>query len=226
DALQEALAVRSRGVNHAAAAPSSRADRLLPVLVAALAFGAAAALARVYAVGVFHDDGVYAILAKSLATGQGFRYLHLPGAPVAAHYPPGYPLLLAALWHMAPTFPANVPLLLLANAFFLAIAAWGTMWLAEDVLGWPRRAAAVAAVVATLSYPLLMLSTALLSEPLFVALLMPSLVLAERAARDDAAWRSSLVAGVACGALMLVRTHGVALAVALVAVLALRRRWR
>ena len=34
-----------------------------------------------YHVGVFHDDAMYVILAKSLATGQGYRFLNLPGAP-------------------------------------------------------------------------------------------------------------------------------------------------
>src|SRR3954467_3495538 len=94
----------------------SRASRLAPFVVAAIVFGVAMWASHPYAVGVFHDDGVYAILARSLATGRGYRYLHLPGAPAATHYPPGYPFFLSLLWRIAPDFPGNVGLLLLANA--------------------------------------------------------------------------------------------------------------
>src|SRR3954462_9702336 len=112
----------------------SRASRLIPLVVAAIVFGVAMWASHPYLVGVFHDDGVYAILAKSLATGQGYRYLHLPGAPVATHYPPGYPLLLSLLWRLSPAFPENVGVLSLANAVFLAVTAWGTWWFARRVL--------------------------------------------------------------------------------------------
>jgi len=99
-------------------------DRLLPVFAAALAVAVALWASSPYAVGVFHDDGVYAILGKSIATGQGYRFLHLPGAPAATHYPPGFPLLLALVWKIAPNFPDNVPAFLFANALLhLCLAA-------------------------------------------------------------------------------------------------------
>ena len=47
-------------------------------------------------VGVFYDDGMYVVLAKSIATGHGLHWLNVPGAPPATHFPPGYPLLLAS----------------------------------------------------------------------------------------------------------------------------------
>src|SRR5260221_3554784 len=76
-----------------------------------------------YAVGVFHDDAMYVILARSIATGQGYRYLNLPGTPVASHFPPGYPLLLALLWRVAPAFPHHVPLFQAGNALLVAAPA-------------------------------------------------------------------------------------------------------
>jgi hypothetical protein len=208
---------------------AARFDRLAPIVVAALAFGMAAWLAAPYAVGVFHDDGVYAILAKSIATGQGYRFLHLPGAPAATHYPPGYPLVLALLWRFAPSFPANVPVFLFANAGFLGATAAGTYQLARRVFAWDGRAAVLVAIAATLSLPLMMLSGIILSEPFFVALLLPALIAAERLARDDApsaTLRASVGVGLLLGALVLVRTHGIALVAGLLCVLALRRRWR
>lgn len=60
------------------------------------------------------------ILGKALATEQGYRFLHLPDAPAATHYPPVYPLLLTFLWKLAPSFPENVSMFLLANALLLS----------------------------------------------------------------------------------------------------------
>jgi len=71
----------------------------LPFAIATLVVGLLAI--NPYPLGVLHDDAVYAILAKSLATGHGYRYLNLPGEPPATHFPPGYPLFLAALWRMS-----------------------------------------------------------------------------------------------------------------------------
>ena len=177
-----------------------------------------------YVVGVFHDDGIYALLAQSIARGDGFHHSHLVGNPAATHYPPLYPLILGALWRAAPAFPANLPLLLALNAALLGVAAAGWWYFAVARLEWTRGGAAAAALVATLASPVLVLSSALLSEPLFMALLWPALVLAERATarpgRSDA-----LRAGAAIGVLMLARTHALALLLALVVMLALRRRW-
>src|SRR5207247_10454340 len=72
--------------------PSWWRPALFLVGVVALAFGFAAV--NTLPVGVFHDDAMYVILARSLATGQGYRYLNLPGNPAATHFPPGYPAFL------------------------------------------------------------------------------------------------------------------------------------
>ena len=105
-------------------------------------------------VGVFHDDAMYVILAKSLATGQGYRYLNLPGAPVATHFPPGYPALLSLVWRLAPDFPANVALFKLLNAAFLCASAMLVAQLVRERMGSERWAAGVG-VVSAVSVPLL-----------------------------------------------------------------------
>lgn len=49
--------------------------------------------------GVLHDDASYLNLAESLATGNGYSRIYLPGEPPETVWPPGYPLLiLAPLW--------------------------------------------------------------------------------------------------------------------------------
>src|SRR5215207_8115057 len=203
-----------------------RLDRLLPIFVAALAAAVALWAAQPYAVGVFHDDGVYVILGKSIATGQGYRFLHLPGAPPATHYPPAYPLLLSLLWKVAPSFPENVTTFLFANALLLGVTAIGAQAFARVILGWSSAASAIAAIVATLSTPLLMLSSLVLSEPLFAALLLPTLIAAERLVRRPDDTRATIGVSIALGLLALVRTHAFALAIAVLVVLAFRRRWR
>ena len=85
-------------------------------------------------VGVFHDDAMYVILARSLATGQGFRYLNLPGAPIASHFPPGYPAVLSLIWRVAPRFPANLG----ALKAFNALAEGGTVQMAQQPTFWTK----------------------------------------------------------------------------------------
>lgn len=58
--------------------------------------------------GAYHDDGIYWVAAKSLATGQGYTQIHLPGEPPQTKYPPMYPMMLAAAWWTAA--PENVAL--------------------------------------------------------------------------------------------------------------------
>jgi hypothetical protein len=200
--------------------------RFIVPLVAVIAIAVGLWAGRPYAVGVFHDDGVYAILAKSLATGQGYRYLHLPGAPAATHYPPGYPLFLSLIWKIAPSFPGNIRLMVAANAVLLGVVAVGVMRFTRRLLDWPIAACVAAALMATIAYPMLMLASLVLSETLFAALLLPSLIIAERAIRDEEdEWRA-LLAGISAGVLILVRTHGAALLLALFVCLVLRRRLR
>ncbi|MBM3332104.1 phospholipid carrier-dependent glycosyltransferase [candidate division WOR-3 bacterium] len=45
----------------------------------------------------FGDNARYLILGKSLAEGTGYRDVHLPGTPAHTQYPPGFPLMLAAV---------------------------------------------------------------------------------------------------------------------------------
>src|SRR4029077_16051184 len=37
--------------------------------------------------GLFHDDGIYAVVAKSLSNGAGYRIISLPFAPDQTKYP-------------------------------------------------------------------------------------------------------------------------------------------
>ena len=177
-------------------------------------------------VGAFQDDAMYTVLAKSLAEGHGYRFLNLPGEPNATHFPPGYPLVLALLWKVAPPFPDNIVVFKFANAVFLAIAAVGCHRFVRRRLEAGIPASALAAIVGTLSVVVLVVTGVILSEPLFMAMLFPALLAAERAADDTGTPANAAVAGAWLGALALVRTIGAFGLPAAALVLVMRRRWR
>ena len=70
--------------------------------------------------GLFHDDGIYAVVAKSLSNGAGYRIISLPTFPDQTKYPFLYSSILSWLWSLNPKFPDNIGLLKSANAAFLA----------------------------------------------------------------------------------------------------------
>jgi hypothetical protein len=70
--------------------------------------------------GLFHDDGIYAVVAKSLSDGSGYRIVSLPTEPDQTKYPFLYSLVLSWLWSLDAKFPDNIGLLKAANAGFLA----------------------------------------------------------------------------------------------------------
>jgi hypothetical protein len=179
-----------------------------------------------FPVGLVHDDGMYVILAKSLATGHGYTWLHVPGTPPATHFPPGYPALLALLWKLNPVFPGNVALFKLVNAILLAIAAAGTTVFARRRLGFPPLPAALLAIAGAIGIPMLVLSTMVMSEPFFLALLFPALLLAERVVDGERRTHVLVALGLYAGVATLVRSHGIALVGSIGLVLLLERRVR
>lgn len=202
------------------------ANAIAPLLAAAITLAITVAIVSPYPVGIFHDDGVYLILARSIANGDGYRYLHLPGAPIAAHYPPAYPIFLALLSKVGPSLNANVTVLLLANAALLGVATWALARFVNETLAWPPLAASVLALAGALSLPLVFLACLVLSEVLFLALLIPLLAVCERTVARERRRARLFALGAMVGALALVRAHGVVLTFALLLVFAMRREWR
>jgi hypothetical protein len=178
--------------------------------------------------GIFQDDGHYLILARAIAEGEGYRYTNLPGAPAATHFPPGFPLLLAPIWWIAPHFPANVAWFKLVNVALLPAAALAIRALAQRSAGLSAPVASVLAVAAVSTVPVLFLNGLLFSETVFIAALCAALVVFDRllADEDTPSARTALLLGLGIGALTLLRTLGAALFPAVVAPLLWRRQWR
>jgi len=183
-------------------------------------------------VGVYYDDGIYLALAKSLAEGHGYSLQYLPGAPGAIHYPFGYPLFLAALWKLWPSFPANVVLLRGANAVLMGLCAALAVGYLTPRLKVNRWITAAAVLAACTAIPLAAVATVLFAEPLFLVLTAGALWTADvaqaHAGDSDGrhALRASLAAGLLAGAAALTRSIGVAVIAGTLIPLLLARRWR
>jgi hypothetical protein len=203
----------------------TRLETRAPLIASVVAIATALLASTPDLIGVFHDDGIYLLTAQALATGDGFVYASLPGAPAAIHYPPLWPLLLAAMLFVTPSFPDNVFWLKLLNPVLLGLVAAGTFTLARREFMLSIRTSFAATALAVIAVPVLILSSFLLSEPLFLALLVPGLLFAERFVREGDR-RAGVAAAVLAGLVVLTRTIGIALPVAIAAHLLVARRWR
>lgn len=175
--------------------------------------------------GVWHDDGVYMLIGKSLGQGEGLRYAGVPGRPPAVKFPPAYPGLLGLLWLL---FGTIGPVTLAAELLNLALLA-----LAGPLLAWAlvrsgsltRSRALSVAALAFLSADLWRVALIPLSEALFVALLAAALA-AWEPARDPERPRGWIPLSLLLTALVLTRTAGAAAVVGVGLALVWRRRVR
>ncbi len=164
--------------------------------------------------GIYHDDAIYAVTAKSLAEGGGYRIGSLPEQPHQTKYPPLWPAVLAVVWHLAPQFPANLPWMAVAAWIWLPCCAWLILLVLRDE-GFSEWEAAGLASFCVLNPAMAMAGTLLLSDLLCFALMLVSLLLARRG--------RPLAGGGAAGAAYLARTA--AMPLLLVAPLAWHRGW-
>ncbi len=184
-----------------------------PVEAEAEGSGAAAALVVVYvllALLVYEptlfpgaDAGHYMVLGESLRNGMGFRDIQLPGSPLHAKFPPGYPLVLAVS-----SLFGGLQLFKAVSLAFGAGAVWLTHRIARSFVG--RPAAFVATGLFAIAPVLLDFSHRVLSEAAFTFLLLAvvGVTLADR--------RVGAMALAAGAAAFFTRTAGLAVLLALV----------
>ena len=119
---------------------TTRRYRLLAIVIGGLIGSCALWGANKQILGLFHDDGIYAVVAKSLARGSGYRIISLPGEPLQTKYPFLYSYLLSWIWSFDGNFPHNIVLLksfniaLLIALFFAAIFFYRRV--SSDMSGW------------------------------------------------------------------------------------------
>ncbi len=157
--------------------------------------------------GLFHDDGIYVCTAKALAEGNGYRLIHLPGAPAQTKYPILWPAILAPLWAAAP-YPTNVVLmqclsLLCAGALSASAYLYLVRW------GYAGRGAAFGAgVIAATSATFAFYGGAVLTEMPFGLACVAALWMLEAALREEPPWWKQALLGVTLALPFLLRGAG------------------
>ena len=174
------------------------------------------------ATGVWHDDGAYLLLGKSLADGEGLRYSQVAGSPPGAKFPPFYPLFLALLWRLAPEALGQGTLASFFNVLFVASS--GGLFVAYlRSLNFSSRSAVAAAVLFWLLPDLWRLALVPLSEPLFLVALVAALWTGSRLEAEPT-WRRFGEFLAAFAFAYHTRTMGLAVGIALPLALLLRGR--
>lgn len=119
------------------------------------------------------DDAVYYILGKSLATGQGYKNIHLVNSPVATQYPVVFPAFLS-LTHFCTNKPFLAKILVMCMGCLVTLSAFYLF------RGWfPRSAIPLCFLIGT-SAVLDQHSIELLSEIPYVLLTLLALLLLEK----------------------------------------------
>jgi 4-amino-4-deoxy-L-arabinose transferase-like glycosyltransferase len=134
------------------------------------------------------DEIDYDRIARSLASGSGF--VGAGGEPTASR-PPLYPVVLAGMYRIfGPHAAAGRILQILLGGAIVALA----YLLARRLV--PERAAVAAAVLAAFAPPLVFISAYLLSENLYVVLLLSFLIVFSRSLETEITYRSSAAGGI------------------------------
>jgi 4-amino-4-deoxy-L-arabinose transferase-like glycosyltransferase len=189
-----------------------RGDRRRDALVA---FGVAL-LARLAVVAWAHgrfpavEDGhYYDVLARRLAAGQGYTWLWPDGAVTyAAHYPVGYPAMLALAYAI---FGASAAAAMTVNALVGAGAAYGAHRIVDGE-GVPRWRPLAAGLAVALHPALVPYTAAVMTEGVTAALLVVATAVASRARAAERAWPWLAGLGLARGIATLVRPQSLLLA--------------
>jgi 4-amino-4-deoxy-L-arabinose transferase-like glycosyltransferase len=173
------------------------------------------------------DPADYQRQAVSIAAGQGFAPTPVasPGTP-SAFRPPAYPYLLGAAYAIVGVHPLAGRLLgALLGVLTVALIAY----VGEAI--WDRRIGLIAAALAAVFPPLVMLDATLLSESLFVPLSLAFILSLLACRRHPASVRWALAAGFLCALATLTRVVAdlwllVALAVVTIGAAKTARWWR
>jgi 4-amino-4-deoxy-L-arabinose transferase-like glycosyltransferase len=174
------------------------------------------------------DSAAYDTSAVSLVTHGTFapslETLH-PGA--SAYYPPLFPMVLAGVYELSGTGThARWEAGRVTEAILGAVAVWLLALIGARLFG--RRVGLAAGGIAAVYPPLVLVGSSLLSESLFIPLVLGA-VLAALTYRDDRRLRWVLLAGILTGLAALTRGNGVFVAIpaaCLVWVARPRRTWR
>ena len=177
----------------------SRAFKLSAVILAALLGAAAIWGADKQSLGLFHDDGIYAVVAKAISQGEGYRIISLPGEPEQTKYPFLYSYLLSWLWSLNPDFPGNILLLKSFNIAVLLAIFVLSLALYHRVFPTARLGAAVFGVLVCINPLVFSYTDFVVSDLLFVLFASLALVISRMEVNSAAGvLRLGAIGGLAC----------------------------
>jgi 4-amino-4-deoxy-L-arabinose transferase-like glycosyltransferase len=154
------------------------------------------------------DPSDFSRTAASIAQGHGYPPTNrAPGGGASAFRPPGYPVLLAAVYTIVGQTAPEVGRLVGAFLGTISVALIGLI--ARRL--WNRRVQMAALVIATVAPPLVVLSTALISEALFVPVVLAAVLAALQRNDSERCYLWPIVTGVLIGVACLTRTNGLIL---------------
>jgi hypothetical protein len=168
-------------------------------------------------VGLIVDDAWYVLLAKALATGQGYTLINSPTPGIRPFYAPFFPFLLSLFYRLSPNFPGNLWLLKSVSV----AAMFGAGVLTYSYFKRIRRVpvyTALGLAAATVFYPALVFlaTSAVMSECVFLLLQLGAVVLIERSVAErenKTALRFAALGTVLVAAAFLTRPAGLGLLV-------------
>ena len=153
-----------------------------------------------------HDEREYLALARGLAEGRGFSYDPAFETGTAPRYgrAPVYPALLAAVGAGGRDYPHSPARVKIAQSIVGAAGVWIVGLIAFRAAG--PRAGAVAAAIAAVYPPLVVLPAYVFSETLYSTLALATALLLDRSVDDERPRLSlALVAGLLAGVAILTR---------------------
>jgi len=182
------------------------------------------------AVGMIVDDAWYVLLAKALATGQGYSLINSPSPGIMPFYPPGFPFLLSLVYRLWPHFPQNLWLLKAVSiAAMMGLGVLSYFYFKRDREQPPAVAFGMAVAAATIPSLVFLATSSVMSECVFSAIQLLSIVAMERCVREGKgkqAWRYALLGGSLVALSFLTRSMAIGLVVAAAAYLLKARLWQ
>lgn len=181
-------------------------------------------------VGMYVDDAWYVLLAKAIATGQGYTMINSPTPGILPPlYPPAFPFLLSLIFRLAPAFPQNLWLLKsisIVAMLGVGIAAYYYFNVTRALPASISFGLSLALIFSPLA--VLLATTMVMSDAVFILSLLLIVIAIERCVvcHDSNAWSYAATAGALMAFAFLTRSISAGLALAVLGYLAQKRRWR
>lgn len=162
-----------------------------------------------FQLGVYQDDASYVVLARSLVSSPRYGMMSAPGAPTAALFPFGFPLLLAPLAYFFPLQPELMRWVSLAATVINgALLFWKWRAFSPSTSYWWGWSVST---LYLLSPQTVAHSTMVMSEAVFTSFVLGALVLFSQFNPDKIRWWQLVLGSVLLVFVLFTRTIGVVL---------------